>query len=68
MFIKFVAVVLLIHFPIRVIVNGTELQAISESSKERIDGTYVGYEGLLVCCIFDMVVRKSLRCSQQGLD
>jgi hypothetical protein len=28
----------------------------------------VGYEGLLVCCIFDMVVRKSLRCSQQGLD
>ena len=47
-FVKFVVVVLLIHFSVRIrlIENSMELQAISESSEERIDGAYVGYKGL----------------------
>lgn len=47
-FVKFVVVVLLIHFSVRIrlIENSMELRAISDSSEEWINGAYVGYKGL----------------------
>ena len=47
-FVKFVVVVLLIHFSVRIrlIENSMELRAISESPEERVDGAYVGYKSL----------------------